>query len=110
MRESAFGRDHADLAGPLTNAARMRLALGDPAGAQRDIGRALTLAEKAYAPDYIGRGHVALAAAEIAAAEAIRPPRGVRRRRPGGVRTCRRCRSRLDRPGPGDHRRPIAGR
>lgn len=68
LRTAAFGADHADLAGPLTNAARMRLQLGDLIGAQRDIARALELAERAFAPDYPGRGHVALATAEIARA------------------------------------------
>jgi hypothetical protein len=46
----------------------MRVELGDVDGARRDIGRALALAEKAYAPDYVGRGHVHLVAAQVALA------------------------------------------
>lgn len=45
IREQAFGPDHGDLAGPLTNAARMRLARGDLDAAKRDIKRALAIAE-----------------------------------------------------------------
>ena len=68
VRTAAFGEDHADNAGPLANAARMRVELGDVEGARRDIARALALAERAFAPDYVGRGHVHLVAAQVALA------------------------------------------
>lgn len=68
VREAAFGPENPDLVGPLINAARLQAELGDLDAAKRGAARALTLVEKAFAPDYLGRGHVHLGAAEVALA------------------------------------------
>lgn len=68
LREQTLGHDHGSLATLYANLATARLDLGDADGAQRDMQRALPIAEHRFAPDYQLLGHVYFAAARIAAA------------------------------------------
>jgi serine/threonine-protein kinase len=67
-RLQALPADHASFGTLYANLAGARLELGDVVGAQRDITRALSIAEQHFAPDYLPLGHTHAMAARVAQA------------------------------------------